>query len=149
MSDTTQHKPSGGDNNKANKFAEDPDLDSGFCSSVISGPVSELLSSDSIETEQAPPSQNDNKNQDQSKSSSSNSNNNNNKTNPINPPKIVTNDEDDDNMDSAYCDSAMLSEEASIETNLAKLVIDRDEDHQQSNQQSPNKLFESNDEGDT
>jgi len=91
----SSHRQNISEKQKAAAF-EDPDLDSGFCSSHISGPVSELLSS---EIEHSAPQQQQSTASDPSKSE-----------------KSV-----EEEMDSAYCDSGMVS--SPIETGMAHLSI--------------------------
>lgn len=130
MSSPTQPKKAN-NSETIDKTLEDLDLDSGFCSSIISGPVSELLS-ESVEIQPVA----EEPKIDSKKGANTQSTETTQKT------------LEQDNMDSAYFDSGMLS--SPIETDLAKLSINYPEGDANVQQQSPNAVyFQPNEDGDT
>lgn len=115
-------------NSDKKQIFEDPDLDSGFCSSTISG--EQFLLSDEI------------------------SSNDNNKNETSYSEKAQENSEKIDNctMDSAYCDSGMVS--APIEQNFERLTIQptpkiRFTGHDESAKNENEVYFQQNEDGDT
>lgn len=130
---------------KATDFAEDQDLDSGFCSSTISGPLSEALF--------VPQTVDDKKEQQESEQEKSDNNKKNLDTKQTkkdqtqqHQQKVV---ETEENMDSAYFDSGAMS------TDLANLSIEQKDEQPQVQQQQQQQssqyevYFQTNDEGDT